>query len=211
MMPVIKVNGIRLNLRLEGEGPPVLLVHGFPDSHAVWRRQIPALVAAGFQVIAPDTRGCGDSEISPDVADYRLENLVADLVGLLDHLGVDKVRLVAHDWGAVIAWHLVLAHPERVERYIPLSVGHPACYAHGGLMQKLKGYYALLIQLRGIAERLCRPAVDRIPRGVFAMAVLPGPPGSPDRRHELLPGQFFQAVVFAGPAPRQGAGLCLVE
>ena len=158
MMPVIKVNGIRLNLRLEGEGPPVLLVHGFPDSHAVWRRQIPALVAAGFQVIAPDTRGCGDSEISPDVADYRLENLVADLVGLLDHLGVDKVRLVAHDWGAVIAWHLVLAHPERVERYIPLSVGHPACYAHGGLMQKLKGYYALLIQLRGIAERLCRAA-----------------------------------------------------
>ncbi len=68
--------------------------------------------------------------------------------------GIDKVRLVAHDWGAVIGWRFVLAHPQRVERFVALSVGHPTAYARGGLVQKLKGYYVLLMQLRGIMEWL---------------------------------------------------------
>jgi pimeloyl-ACP methyl ester carboxylesterase len=150
----IQVNGTTLNVVIQGEGPDVLLVHGFPDCHTVWRHQIPALVAAGYRVIAPDTRGCGDSAISPSVADYRVHNLVADMIGLLDTLDIEKVKLVAHDWGAAIAWQLVLAHPERVDRYVALSVGHPAAYARGGLIQKLKGYYILLLQLRGISEFL---------------------------------------------------------
>ncbi len=150
----IEVNGTSLNVLIQGEGPDVLLVHGFPDCHTVWRHQVPALVAAGFRVIAPDNRGCGDSAILPAVSDYRVETLVADLVGLLDALGIDKVRLVAHDWGAAIAWHLVVAHPERVDRYVTLSVGHIAAYARGGLLQKVKGYYVLLFQLRGVAEFL---------------------------------------------------------
>ena len=148
----IEVNGTTLNVLIQGEGPDVLLVHGFPDSHTVWRHQVPALVAAGYRVIAPDTHGCGDSAVEPAVADYRVDTLVADLVGLLDALQIDKVRLVAHDWGAAIAWNLVVAHPERVERYVALSVGHIAAYARGGLLQKLKAYYVMLIQLRGIAE-----------------------------------------------------------
>ncbi len=145
----VQVNGIALNVIIEGEGPDVLLVHGFPDDHTVWRNQIPALVAAGYRVIAPDTRGTGDSEMPPRTADYKIEKLVADLVGILDALGIDKVRLVAHDWGAAQAWHLALWHPKRVERYIAMSVGHPQAYANGGLVQKLKGYYVFLIQLRG--------------------------------------------------------------
>jgi pimeloyl-ACP methyl ester carboxylesterase len=152
----VNVNGQQLNVIVEGEGPDVLLVHGFPDDHTVWRHQIPALVAAGYRVIAPDTRGCGESAIPTRTSDFKIEKLVADLVGVLDALGIDKVRLVAHDWGAVQAWHLALWHPERVERYIALSVGHPVAYAHGGVMQKLKGYYVLLIQLRGLAEFLAR-------------------------------------------------------
>jgi pimeloyl-ACP methyl ester carboxylesterase len=152
----VSVNGVALNVIVEGEGPDVLLVHGFPDDHTVWRHQIPALVAAGYRVIAPDTRGCGDSAMPPRVADYRIEKLVADLVGVLDALGVEKVRLVGHDWGAVQAWHLALSHPERIERYIAMSVGHPKAYANGGIVQKLKGYYVLLIQLRGFAEFLAR-------------------------------------------------------
>jgi len=103
----------------------VLLVHGFPDDHTVWRNQVPVLVRAGYRVIALDTRGCGESAMLPTVADYRIERLVDDLVGVLDALGINKVRLVAHDWGAVQAWHFALRHPERVERYITLSVGHP--------------------------------------------------------------------------------------
>jgi pimeloyl-ACP methyl ester carboxylesterase len=152
---LIRINGLHMNVLVAGSGPDVLLVHGFPDDHKVWRKQIPTLVEAGYRVIAPDTRGCGESEMAGAVADYRIENLVADLVALLDTLTIRKVRLIAHDWGAVIAWRLAIAHPERVDRLIALSVGHPAAYARGGIGQKLKGYYILLLLMRGIAERLC--------------------------------------------------------
>jgi pimeloyl-ACP methyl ester carboxylesterase len=150
----IEVNGIELNVIVEGEGPDVLLIHGFPDDHSVWRRQIPALVAAGYRVIAPDTRGCGESAIPPKVADYSLDRLVEDLVGLLDALGIGKVQLVGHDWGAVQGWYFAMRHPERVERYIALSFGHPNAYARGGLEQKLRGYYTVLIQIRRLIEWL---------------------------------------------------------
>lgn len=153
---VMHVNGVDLNVAIVGEGPDVLLVHGFPDCHDVWRHQIPALVNAGYRVIAPDTRGCGDSAISPSVPDYHVDNLVVDLVGLLDELGIEKVRLVGHDFGAVFCWQLVLKHPDRVDRYVALSVGHMSAYARAGLLQKLKGYYVLLLQLRGVSELLLR-------------------------------------------------------
>jgi pimeloyl-ACP methyl ester carboxylesterase len=150
----IQVNGVDLNVIVEGEGPDVLLVHGFPDDHTVWRRQIPALVAAGYRVIAPDTRGCGESAIPSKVADYSIDRLVEDLVGLLDALGIRKVRLAGHDWGAVQGWYLAMRHPERVECYFALSVGHPTAYARGGLEQMLRGYYTVLIQFRGLIEFL---------------------------------------------------------
>lgn len=150
----VRVGGLDLAVHTAGEGPPVLLVHGFPDDHEVWERQVPALLSAGYRVIAPDTRGCGESAMPAREKDYRLDLLVADLVAVLDHFGIAKVGLVGHDWGAVIGWHLAIAHPERIDRYAALSVGHPMAYQRGGLMQKLKGYYVLIFQLRGIAERL---------------------------------------------------------
>lgn len=150
----LQVNGFEMNVIDVGQGEPVLLVHGFPDTHAVWRNQIPALVAAGYRVIAPDTRGCGESQLMPRVADYRIENLIADLAALLDVLGIAKVKLVAHDWGAVIAWRFVMAHPQLVERYVALSVGHPSAYGSGGFAQKLKGWYVVFFQLRYFAEWL---------------------------------------------------------
>jgi pimeloyl-ACP methyl ester carboxylesterase len=150
----IRVNDVKLNVVAEGEGPDVLLVHGFPDDHTVWRNQIPALVDAGYRVIALDTRGCGESEIKPHESDYAIDKLVDDLVALLDTLGIAKVRLVGHDLGALQAWCFAMAHPERVERYIAMSVGHPAAYATAGVAQKLKGYYLLGIRLRGLIEFL---------------------------------------------------------
>ncbi|MES2152525.1 MAG: alpha/beta fold hydrolase [Pseudomonadota bacterium] len=149
---IMHINGIALNVIDVGSGTPVLLLHGFPDTHAVWRKQIAPLVAAGYRVIAPDTRGCGDSELLPRVADYRMEHLIADQAALLDALGLEKAKLVAHDWGAVIGWQFLMAHPQRVERYIALSVGHPSAYGNGGIAQKLKGFYIALFQLRGLAE-----------------------------------------------------------
>ncbi len=152
---ILRVNGLDMNVLIAGSGPDVLLVHGFPDDHTVWRNQIPVLVEAGYRVVALDTRGCGESALTLGVAEYRIENLVADLVALLDALAIRKVRLIGHDWGAVIAWRLVIAHPERVDRYVALSVGHPTAYARGGIAQKLKGYYIALLLMRGVAEWLC--------------------------------------------------------
>lgn len=152
----LRVNGVELYVHVEGEGPAVLLLHGFPDCHEVWRKQIPALVEAGYQVIAPDLRGCGASEMPPRRGDYRLTTLIADLAALLDALGIAKVRLIGHDWGAVIGWQFCAAHPDRVDRYVALSVGHPNSYANGGLAQKLKGWYVLFFQIPGAAERLLR-------------------------------------------------------
>lgn len=150
----LNINGIELNVLLTGpeDGPPVLLLHGFPDDHSLWRHQIPALVNAGYRVIAPDTRGTGESQLLPRVSDYRLEHLVADQIALLDHLSVNQVSLVAHDWGAVQGWELVLRHPERFNRYLALSVGHPWCYTRAGFEQKLKGWYAYFFQTRALAR-----------------------------------------------------------
>jgi pimeloyl-ACP methyl ester carboxylesterase len=150
----MRVNGVELNVVVQGDGPDVLLVHRFPDDDTVWRNQIPALVNAGYRVIAFDTRGCGESEIKSREGDYAIDKLVADLIALLDALGIAKVRLVGHDWGALQAWCLGMEHPERVDRYIAISVGHPAAYTSAGVAQKLKGYYVFCIQLRGLIEFL---------------------------------------------------------
>jgi pimeloyl-ACP methyl ester carboxylesterase len=150
----LKINGIEINVLQAGpkEGPPVLLLHGFPDDHSVWRYQIPVLVAAGYRVIAPDTRGTGDSQMMPRVSDYKLKHLIADQIALLDHLGIRQARLVGHDWGAVQGWELVLRHPDRFDRYMALSVGHPWCYTRAGWLQKRKGWYTYFFQLRSLAR-----------------------------------------------------------
>ncbi|WIT11563.1 alpha/beta fold hydrolase [Paucibacter sediminis] len=150
----LSLNGVTLNIVDQGRGEPVLLVHGFPDDHEVWRQQIPALLQAGYRVIAPDMRGCGESEAPAGVAPYKLDRLVGDLLALLDALGLPKVRLVGHDWGAVIAWTLAIRHPQRVHNYVALSVGHPSAYARAPLQQKIMGWYILMFQLRGFAEWL---------------------------------------------------------
>lgn len=150
----VQVKGARLNVKVAGKGPALLLVHGFPDTQQVWRNQIPALVKAGFQVIVPDTRGCGESSMPVRTKDYKINALTDDLRCILDELKIELVGLVGHDWGAVIAWHFLMAHPERVNRFVALSVGHPLAYATDGLMQKIRGWYAVLFQFKGLAELL---------------------------------------------------------
>jgi pimeloyl-ACP methyl ester carboxylesterase len=152
----VTVNGVTLNVIVEGEGPDVLLVHGFPDCHDVWRHQIPALVAAGYRVIAPDMRGAGLSDAPVAIKDYRMTRMASDLAGLLDEMRIDKVRLVGHDHGAVIGFLFCFAYPERVDRYVAMSNGHPAAYLLGPIEQKLKGWYVLLFQIRGFSEWILR-------------------------------------------------------
>jgi pimeloyl-ACP methyl ester carboxylesterase len=150
----LKVNGLAMNVADLGQGPAVLLLHGFPDNHNVWRHQMGALADAGYRVIAPDLRGYGRTEAPAAVSAYSIEHLRADVIALLDLLAIDKAVLVGHDWGAAVAWQVAIHAPERVERLVALSVGHPAAFLDAGLPQRLRSFYMLVFQARGLAERL---------------------------------------------------------
>ena len=102
----IEVNGAAFAVDVAGptDGPPVVLLHGWPDSHRLWRDQLPALHAAGFRTIAPDQRGMGESYAPEAVDDYSLPYLVGDVVGVMDALGIERAHVVGHDWGAAVAW-----------------------------------------------------------------------------------------------------------
>ncbi|MEL7450051.1 MAG: alpha/beta fold hydrolase [Pseudomonadota bacterium] len=132
----------------------VLLLHGFPDHAGMWTPQIEALNAAGYRCIAPDTVGCGESAIAPRLRDYNCVRIAGDHAALLDHLELQGVHVVGHDWGAVIGWLLAGHHPARVQSLTALSVGHPTAYARAGFKQKLLGWYTAFFMLGGIAERL---------------------------------------------------------
>jgi len=138
----------------EGAGEPVLLLHGFPDSSHVWRHQVPALVNAGMRVIAPDLRGFGESAKPQEVEAYAMRRLVADVVTILDALEIERTHVVGHDWGAGLAWALAGFVPERVERLVVMSVGHPSTYREQSVEQREKSWYMLLFQFEGIAEEL---------------------------------------------------------
>jgi pimeloyl-ACP methyl ester carboxylesterase len=147
--------GVTLAVQDEGEGSPVLLIHGFPDSHRLWRHQVAALTAAGRRVIAPDLRGLGDSEKPADVADYGIRHSIADMVAVLDALGVERAQVVGHDFGAAVAWGLAAFAPDRVERLAVLSVGHPRALVELlTIEQREKSWYMLMFQFAGVAEEL---------------------------------------------------------
>jgi pimeloyl-ACP methyl ester carboxylesterase len=150
----LRVNGLSFNVAEAGSGPPVLLLHGFPDSWQLWRHQIPALAQAGHRVIAPDLRGFGKTDRPARVEDYKVHTLVADVVGLLDVLGVERAAVVGHDWGAGLAWAVARFVPDRVARLVVVSVGHPLASAAAGLAQRERSWYMLWFLFPGVAERV---------------------------------------------------------
>ncbi|OIV90875.1 hypothetical protein TanjilG_15608 [Lupinus angustifolius] len=118
----VEVNGIKMHVAEKGEGPVVLFLHGFPELWYSWRHQILSLSSLGYRAVAPDLRGFGDTEASASVSSYNCLYIVGDIVALIDSLGVDKVFLVGHDWGAIIGWWLCLFRPDRIKAYVCLSV-----------------------------------------------------------------------------------------
>jgi len=150
----VHFDGISLNVQQRGEGPAVLLLHGFPDSLHLWRDVAPRIEAAGYRVIAVDQRGFGDSDAPVGRRHYDMDRLLDDVTGLLDALEiVQPVHLVGHDWGSVVAWCYAMTRPDRVRSAVAISVGHPREYALAGLEQKRKGLYTLGWQFTGLAER----------------------------------------------------------
>src|SRR3984957_4699759 len=118
----VEANGIRLHFAEQGDGPLVVLCHGFPESWYSWRHQLAALASAGFRAVAPDMRGYGRSDQPEAIEQYTLFQLVGDMVGLLDALGEREAVIAGHDWGAPVAWHSALLRPDRFRAVIGLSV-----------------------------------------------------------------------------------------
>jgi pimeloyl-ACP methyl ester carboxylesterase len=148
----VEVNGITLNVVDEGAGAPVLMLHGFPDSSRAWRHQIPALTAAGFRCIAPDLRGFGESDAPEGVPAYAIPEIEKDVLALLDHLGLERVQLVAHDWGSALGWYFAGLNPDRIDRYATLQIGHGANHFAGREESRRRSWYILFFLLEGIAE-----------------------------------------------------------
>jgi pimeloyl-ACP methyl ester carboxylesterase len=154
-MRVTGDGGVELEVWVDGpdDGRPVLLMHGWPDSHELWRHQVAALTDAGFRTIAPDLRGFGASDKPDGVEPYLLKHTVVDMLAVLDAVGVTRADVVAHDWGAAAAWGLVAFVPDKVDRFVTLSVGHPRAFRDAGIRQRMLSWYMLLFQFEGVAEQ----------------------------------------------------------
>jgi epoxide hydrolase A/B len=152
----IAVNGIDLFLLEQGEGPLVVLCHGWPELSYSWRHQVPALAAAGFHVVAPDMRGFGRSSAPADVAAYTIFDTVGDMVALVAALGETRATIIGHDWGAPVAWHAALFRPDIFTAVAGLSVPPPfrgrarpldSLRANG-----IENFYWQYFQTPGVAE-----------------------------------------------------------
>jgi pimeloyl-ACP methyl ester carboxylesterase len=152
---LIETNGIRLRTVVEGNGPLVILLHGFPQCWYLWRHQIAPLIEAGFQVAAPDQRGYGGSDRPEKVEAYNIIELTGDVVGLSRALGHEQFIVVGHDWGAPVAWHTALLHPERVRAVAGMSVPYTRGRVGAFTRQENFGdnfWYMVYFQQPGVAE-----------------------------------------------------------
>ncbi|KAA0044386.1 hypothetical protein IC582_017487 [Cucumis melo] len=153
----ISTNGINIHFASIGSGPVVLFLHGFPELWYSWRHQLLFLASKGFRAIAPDLRGFGDSDAPPSPSSYTPHHIVGDLIGLLDHLGIDQVFLVGHDWGAMMAWYFCLFRPDRVKALVNLSVHYTPRNPAGSPLAVTRRYlgddfYICKFQEPGVAE-----------------------------------------------------------
>ncbi|MFL6246555.1 MAG: alpha/beta fold hydrolase [Thermoanaerobaculia bacterium] len=146
---------MKLQFDSEGDGPLVVLLHGFPESRKTWTRQLPALAAAGFRAVAPDLRGYGDSPKPRGIKPYRMSEIAADVAELIESLHGAPCAVVGHDWGAAAAWTLAMERPELLRQLVILNVPHPSAIAREArrsLRQKLNLSYQVFFQLPVLPE-----------------------------------------------------------
>jgi len=154
----VSTNGIELNIAEQGEGPLVLMLHGFPESWYSWRHQIPAVASAGFHAVAPDMRGYGKSDKPADISTYNQVEVTNDIIGLISSLGYKTAIVLGHDWGAPTAWSCALHHPDKVTAVgvlsVPFSPRAPAPPLD--MMKEIfkdMFFYQLYFQEPGVAEK----------------------------------------------------------
>lgn len=153
---LVRTNGVRLHCVVEGAGPLVLLLHGFPECWYSWRNQIAAL-APRFRVVAPDLRGYNESEKPAGVAAYAMPELVADIEGLIRAFGERDAAIVGHDWGGAVAWYVAMERPALTRKLAVLNCPHPAImrqHLRGNPRQLARSWYLFFFQIPWLPEFL---------------------------------------------------------
>lgn len=224
---LVETNGIRLHCAIAGDGPLVLLLHGFPECAHSWRHQIPAL-ARRFRVVAPDLRGYNLSDKPRAVAAYDLRELVGDVCGLVEAFGAPRAHLVGHDWGGAVAWTTAMLEPDAVDRLAVINIPHPLRFQQElrrNVRQMLRSWYVLFFQLPGLPEWLLqRRGGEGLVQSMRRAFVRPDALTEADlealRRVATSPGglrgplNYYRAAVRArldpGRWPRVRAPTCLV-
>jgi pimeloyl-ACP methyl ester carboxylesterase len=156
------------------DGLPVVLLHGFPEFWYAWHRQLGALAAAGFRVIAPDQRGYAGSDKPRGVAAYDIEKLAGDIANLVEALGHESACVAAHDWGGGVAWALAIRHPERVRRLIVFDTPHPDAGRGFESREESVSWYRTAFQIPYLPEWLSRLAHWRLVTRLMQRTSRPG-------------------------------------
>jgi pimeloyl-ACP methyl ester carboxylesterase len=156
--------GITLNVATAGEpgAPPLIFLHGFPESHRTWRHQIAEFAKDHF-VVAPDQRGFGASDQPEGVENYTPDKPVADLIALADHFGIDRFTLIGHDWGGAIAWMAALQRPDRVARLVIVNAPHPLVFQKSLIddpAQRAASQYITAFRSPGIEAHIAKMGVE---------------------------------------------------
>jgi len=155
-LQTVNANGLEMRVATAGEGPLVLLCHGWPEGWRSWRRQIEALAVAGYRAAAPDMRGYGGTQAPEAVDAYTIMHLVGDVVGLVEALGEKQAVIVGHDWGAVVAWHAALLRPDLFRAVVGMSVPYspPSARSLPEVLRRMgmENFYILYFQEEGRAE-----------------------------------------------------------
>jgi len=195
----VNVNGITLSYLEAGEGPAILLCHGFPETSQSWHKQIPILAAAGYRAIAPDLRGYGESSIPESGDVYTTFHLVGDLIGLMDALSIERTVIMGNDWGATIAWQMALIRPDRIRGVVALGVPMmgrapmPPTQMFPRTKEAL--FYTLYFQEPGLAERELERDIPTTLRRIYHAAS--GEAG-PRRPGDGTPNPFGMVVPDRG-------------
>jgi pimeloyl-ACP methyl ester carboxylesterase len=167
----IEANGLRFHCLTEGDGPLVLLLHGFPQSSYEYRHLVPALARAGYRAVAPDMRGFGETTRPERIDDYALRILGDDIAALVDGLGEQKAHVLGHEWGAIVAAETALSHPDKVDRLILVN-GAPAITMgraiHHSWRQRIRSLYVAFYRVPRLPEWLLTASHGRAMNLIFS-------------------------------------------